>query len=88
MKPTAILVNCARGGIIDELALYEHLKKNEASGAYLDTFEQEPYRGPLTKLPNAVLTPHIGSYAKECRTRMEIEAVENLCEFFREQEGQ
>jgi D-3-phosphoglycerate dehydrogenase len=41
-------------------------------------FEKEPYSGPLTKLDNAILTPHIGSYAKELQIQMEIEAVENL----------
>lgn len=84
MKPGAILVNCARGGLVDEQPLYEFLKENKLAGAYLDTFEQEPYRGPLTELQNVVFTPHIGSYAAECRLRMETEAVENLLQFFRE----
>ena len=50
------------------------------AGAYLDCFEKEPYQGPLAKLPNVVLTAHIGSYAREARVRMETEAVENLLE--------
>jgi D-3-phosphoglycerate dehydrogenase len=53
-------------------------------GAYLDTFEREPYRGPLAELDNVLLTPHIGSYAAECRIRMEVEAVENLLRVFGE----
>ena len=51
--------------------------------AGLDVFEHEPYNGPLAKLPNAVLTPHMGSAAKECRGRMEREAAENLIEVTR-----
>jgi len=78
MKPDAILVNTARGGLIDEAALAAHLEAQPKAGAYLDTFEQEPYKGPLARLPNAVLTAHIGSYAREARVRMETEAVENL----------
>jgi D-3-phosphoglycerate dehydrogenase / 2-oxoglutarate reductase len=79
MKPDAILVNTARGGLVDEIALATHLQAHPKAGAYLDTFESEPYQGgPLAKLPNVVLTAHIGSYAREARERMETEAVENL----------
>lgn len=78
LRPDAIVVNTARGGLIDEAALVRHLETRPAAGAYLDCFEQEPYDGPLARLPNAVLTSHIGSYAREARARMETEAVENL----------
>ena len=78
MKSNAILINTSRGGIIDENALYELLKSNHIAGVGLDVFEQEPYTGPLTKLDNVVLTPHIGSYARDIRKKMEIESVENL----------
>ena len=54
------------------------LKANNLAGAGLDVFNQEPYYGPLTKLDNVILTPHIGAYAKELRIQMEIDAVENL----------
>jgi D-3-phosphoglycerate dehydrogenase len=78
MKRDAILVNTSRGGLVDETALQAHLEANPKAGAYLDCFEKEPYHGSLAKLPNAVLTAHIGSYAREARVRMEMEAVENL----------
>jgi D-3-phosphoglycerate dehydrogenase len=87
MKPDSILVNCARGGLVDEAALFTHLQSGKLAGAYLDTFEKEPYEGPLTTLENIVLTPHIGSYAAECRLRMETEAVENLLRYFQEAES-
>lgn len=82
MKAGAYVVNCARGGLVDEETLFDLLQSGHLAGAYLDTFEREPYSGPLTTLDNAVLTPHIGSYAAECRIRMEVEAVENLLEAF------
>ena len=78
MKSDSVLINTSRGEIVDELALYTALKNGELAGAGLDVFEQEPYSGLFTELENVVLTPHIGSYAKEVRVQMEIEAVENL----------
>ena len=78
MKDEAIFVNTARGGLVDEDALLAHLESHPKAAAYLDCFEKEPYAGPLAKAKNAVLTAHIGSYAREARIRMEVEAVENL----------
>lgn len=78
MKTDAILLNTSRGGLVDEAALLAHLQANGKAGAYLDCFEKEPYSGPLAKLPNVVLTAHIGSYARESRLRMETEAAQNL----------
>jgi len=78
MKPTAVLVNASRGGLVDEDALLGALRDETIAGAYLDTFEEEPYEGPLRELPNVLLTPHAGSYAAEARIRMETEAVENM----------
>jgi D-3-phosphoglycerate dehydrogenase len=78
MKKDAILVNTARGGLLDEPALYAHLREHPSAAAYLDCFESEPYAGPLRQLPNVVLSAHVGSYAREARIRMEREAVANL----------
>ena len=80
MKIGSWLVNCSRGGVVDETALYEALRSNRLSGAAVDVFEEEPYDGKLKELPNIVLSPHIGSYAKEARVAMEMQAVENLLE--------
>lgn len=78
MKPDAVLVNASRGGLVDEEALAAHLQESPRALAYLDCFEQEPYTGPLRELPNCIMTAHIGSYAREARERMEMEAAENL----------
>lgn len=78
LKPGVFLLNAARSGLIDESALLKTLDEGRIRGAWLDTFEQEPYTGPLTKYPQVILTPHVGSYTVECRRQMEAEAVENL----------
>ena len=78
MKNGAYLVNAARGGLVDEDALYRALSSDHLAGAALDCFEQEPYQGPLKELKNVLLTAHIGSYAREARVMMEMKAVENL----------
>ncbi|MBE9585358.1 phosphoglycerate dehydrogenase [Mucilaginibacter sp. JRF] len=78
VKPTAMLINISRGGIVDEDALYTALTIGKLGSAAIDVFVQEPYTGPLTELDNVVLTPHIGSYAEEGKLLMEIDAVNNL----------
>lgn len=77
-KQGSFIINCARGGLIDERALHVHLKNGHLAGAALDVFEQEPYTGELGNLNNMILTSHIGSYARESRVEMEIQAVQNL----------
>lgn len=86
MKSGAWLVNVSRGEIVNEDALYRALKENHLAGAALDVFGKEPYTGSLRKLDNVILTPHIGSYAKETRIKMEMEAVENLIKGLREKD--
>ena len=70
MKPTAHIINCARGGTVDEKALYDALKNGKIAGAGLDVFEQEPPEdSPLLQLDNIMLTPHIGANTKEGQIR-------------------
>lgn len=70
MKPTAFLVNCARGGIIDEDALYDALKGGKIAGAALDVFAVEPARkNKLFELDNLYVSPHIGASTKEAQKR-------------------
>ena len=81
MKPEAILINTSRGSIVNEDALYEVLHKSKIFGAGLDVFKNEPYYGPLTKLNNIILTPHIGSYAIEIRNYMERELIDKVIKY-------
>ena len=80
LKRGALVLNCGRGGLLDEGALCEALDSGHVAGAWIDAFRDEPYSGPLTQYPQVLLTPHIGSFTVECRRRMEMEAVENLLE--------
>jgi D-3-phosphoglycerate dehydrogenase / 2-oxoglutarate reductase len=82
LKKGAWLINVSRGETVSEAALFKALKLNKIAGAAIDVFEKEPYRGMLKKLDNVILTPHIGSYAKEARIGMELEAVKNLIKSF------
>ncbi len=78
MKPTAYLVNTARGPIVDEAALAEALRERRIAGAALDVFEREPEVEPgLLELDNAVLVPHLGSATSETRTAMAVLAARN-----------
>ncbi|HDD59930.1 MAG TPA: phosphoglycerate dehydrogenase [Euryarchaeota archaeon] len=70
MKKGSYIVNCARGGIVDEDALYRLLKEGHLAGAALDVYEREPPgKSPLFELPNISLTPHIGASTKEAQRR-------------------
>lgn len=78
MKPTAYLINTARGGVVDESALMAALHENRLRGAALDVFENEPDVDPaLLDTPNLVLTPHIASAGEATRDAMGILAVDN-----------
>ena len=78
MKKESFLINLSRGGVVDEDALYSKLVDGGLTGAAIDVFKEEPYQGKLNELDNVVLTPHIGSYAREGKLQMEIDAVNNL----------
>lgn len=84
MKKTAILINNARGPVIDEKALYKALTEGWIAGAGLDVFEQEPtpQNNPLLTLENVVVAPHISSASFETRSRMAEMVAENLTAFF------
>jgi len=77
-KKDVVLINTARGDLIDEDALYERLLDGTIGYACLDVFSKEPYIGKLLTLENVLLTPHVGSYARESRKAMETMAVANL----------
>lgn len=80
MKPTAVLINTARGGIVNEEALYNALKNNKIWAAGIDVFETEPVQleHPLLTLPNVVALPHIGSASVKTRLKMAELAADNL----------
>jgi len=88
IKHGAFIINCARGGVVDEDELIKALDNGRIAGAWLDCFSTEPYTGPLTGYPQVLLTPHAASYTIECRKRMEKESVDNLIAGFRELEGE
>ncbi|MCK5759100.1 MAG: phosphoglycerate dehydrogenase [Clostridiales bacterium] len=78
LKKDAVIINAARGCLVDEKALYEELINGHLYGAALDCFEEEPYSGPLKDLNNVILSPHMGSSTYETRKIMESQAVKNL----------
>ncbi|MGB1161850.1 MAG: 2-hydroxyacid dehydrogenase [Alphaproteobacteria bacterium] len=85
MKPTAFLINTARGDVVDEAALVTALKTGELAGAGLDVFENEPKVHPeLPSLDNCVLNPHLGSATESTRTDMGLMVMSNLLAFFDE----
>ncbi|MCD6539495.1 MAG: phosphoglycerate dehydrogenase [Candidatus Omnitrophica bacterium] len=78
MKPQARIINCARGGIIDESALYKALKEKRIAGAALDVYEKEPPSkdSPLFELDNIVLSPHLGASTEEAQVNVAVEIAE------------
>jgi len=81
MKSDAMIINVARGGIINENDLYEVMKSGQLSGAAVDVYDHEPYTGKLAEIERCLLTAHMGSMSVDCRTRMEIEATEEAVRF-------
>ncbi|MHC1593551.1 MAG: phosphoglycerate dehydrogenase [Methermicoccaceae archaeon] len=82
MKKSARVINCARGGIINEKALYEALKEGEIVGAALDVYESEPpEKSPLLTLDNIVFTPHLGASTQEAQVSVAVSVAADIAEF-------
>lgn len=82
MKPSSVLVNMARGGIVDESALYDALTARHISGAVLDAFSQEPPSSmPFAALPNVLLSPHVGCVHRRSPRKMSRIAVDQVFQF-------
>lgn len=78
MQEGVVLLNSARGAVVNENALYDNLKNGKIAGFWGDALWQEPYNGKMCECKNAILTPHICTYTSSCRESMETEAVKNL----------
>ena len=78
MKPTSILINAARGGVVDEDALIRALRDGIISGAGLDVYENEPEVNPALMMKNVVLSPHVGTATTEARDEMGFRVIENI----------
>lgn len=85
MKPTAFLINTARGPVVDEAALVAALEAKKIAGAALDVYENEPFIHPGLKRPNVVLAPHLASASTETRTKMAVMATNNVAALFKGQ---
>jgi D-3-phosphoglycerate dehydrogenase len=83
MKPDAILINTARGEIVDEAALAAVLKSRPEFSAAIDVFHEEPYKGELAGMENCLLSCHMGSCTEDCRLQMEMEAAAEVVRYFR-----
>jgi len=84
MKPSAIMINAARGGVIDEADLYNALKNKTIAGAGIDVFEQEPPTdSPLLELDNVVLSPHTAAFTHDAMNNMNIGVVDQLIDLHR-----
>lgn len=85
MKKTASIINCARGGVVNEEALFEALSQNKIAGAALDVYASEPPAGSkLLTLPNIILTPHLGATTNEAQEEVGSEIAEQVIAFLRD----
>lgn len=85
MKPGVRIINCARGGIVDEKALLEAIQSGKVAGAALDVFEKEPpVKNPLLKRPEVVVTPHLGAATREAQENVSVAVVRQLVDALHE----
>lgn len=80
MSDGVVLLNSARAELVDETALVQALEGGKVGSAWFDVFWEEPYSGPLTRFPQVLLTPHVGTYTATCRRSMEMQAAVNVLE--------
>jgi D-3-phosphoglycerate dehydrogenase len=79
LKPTAFLINCARGGIVDEVALHSALEAGQLAGAALDVFvEEPPFDNPLTTHPKVIVTPHLGASTREAQVAVAVDVAHQI----------
>jgi D-3-phosphoglycerate dehydrogenase len=85
MKPSAVLINTCRGGVVDQAALVKALREGWIAGAGLDVFEEEPLPpdSPLRGLENVILTPHLAWYSEESLAELHRKAAQEIVRFFR-----
>ncbi|MBI4432500.1 MAG: phosphoglycerate dehydrogenase [Candidatus Omnitrophica bacterium] len=84
MKKSARVINCARGGLIDEAALAQAIRAGKIAGAALDVFEEEPPRqSPLFALPQVILTPHLGASTEEAQIAVSVDVVQSVVDFLK-----
>ena len=85
MKDGVMIINCARGGIVDEKDLYDAIKSGKVAGAALDVFETEPPKdSPLLKLPNVISTPHLGASTAEAQSNVAIAVADQIIKYLKE----
>jgi D-3-phosphoglycerate dehydrogenase len=78
IKPTSRIINCARGGLIDEEALYQAIEQGRIAGAAIDVFTEEPTASPLLKSNKVILTPHLGASTTEAQVNVAVDAAEQV----------